>query len=73
MRVASLVFERQLLSTLIDFELVQILMRVDQSFRYARGNREFKLHVSGNGKRQVRTFVERFSFLRRKNNYVFQF
>ena len=44
--------------------------------------REFKLHVSGNGKRQGsnflgKIFVERFrfifSFLRRKNNYVFQF
>ena len=42
---------------------------------------EFKLHVSGNGKWQVRTFVANFvehfrfiiSFLRRKNNYVFQF
>ena len=46
-------------------------------------NREFKLHVSGNSKRHAasnflgRIFVERFrfifSFLRRKNNDVFQF
>jgi hypothetical protein len=44
--------------------------------------REFKLHVSGNGKRQVRTFlgkifIERFrfifSFLRWKNNHALQF
>jgi hypothetical protein len=31
-------FDRQFSSTLIDFELVQILMRVDESFRYVRGN-----------------------------------
>jgi hypothetical protein len=32
-----LAFDRQLSSTLINFELVQFLMRVDESFRYSRG------------------------------------
>ena len=30
-------------STLIDFELVQIFMRIDESFRYARGNIQLTL------------------------------
>jgi hypothetical protein len=34
----SVAFDRQISSTLINFELVQILMRVDERFRYARGN-----------------------------------
>jgi hypothetical protein len=67
--------------------LFSIWTLVTWSSRHPRSNismedtREFKLHVSGNDKRQVRNFlgkvfVERFhfifSFLRRKNDYVFQ-
>jgi hypothetical protein len=32
-----------------------------RSGRETKVNREFKLHVSGNGKRQVRTFLAKFS------------